>query len=188
MNITASDEARVLASVPKGLLIDGVWRDSSDGSTLDVSDPATGQVIATIASATAADGMAALDAADRAQKAWAKTAPRYRAEILRKAFDRVIEMADDFAILMSIEMGKPFAEAKGEVVTPLLRLEVAADLPTPAAHMDARRALQLQMLTRRNDPSPQMTWAADASQVLSGAYDEGNARRLQAALKVLLKR
>jgi succinate-semialdehyde dehydrogenase/glutarate-semialdehyde dehydrogenase len=116
MKITAADEARVLASVPKGLLIDGVWRDSSDGSTLDVTDPATGQVIATIASATADDGMAALDAADRAQKAWSKTAPRARAEILRKAFDRVIELADDFAILMSIEMGKPFAEAKGEVM------------------------------------------------------------------------
>ena len=80
------------------------------------------------------------------------------------------------------------AEPKGEVVTPLLRLEVAADLPTPAAHMDARRALQLQMLTRRNDPSPQMTWAADAAQVLGGAYDEALARRLQSALKVLLKR
>lgn len=116
MKITSADEARVLASVPKGLLIDGVWRDSADGSTLDVTDPATGEVIATIASATAADGMAALDAADRAQKAWAKTAPRVRAEILRKAFDRVIELADDFAILMSIEMGKPFAEAKGEVM------------------------------------------------------------------------
>jgi hypothetical protein len=80
------------------------------------------------------------------------------------------------------------AEPKGEVVTPLLRLEVAADLPTPAAHMDARRALQLQMLTRRNDPSPQMTWATDAAQVLGGAYDEALARRLQSALKVLLKR
>jgi ATP-dependent RNA helicase SUPV3L1/SUV3 len=80
------------------------------------------------------------------------------------------------------------AEPKGEVVTPLLRLEVAADLPTPAAHIDARRALQLQMLTRRNDPSPQLTWAADAAQVLGGAYDEAAARRLQAALKVLLKR
>ena len=80
------------------------------------------------------------------------------------------------------------AEPKGDVVTPLLRLEVAADLPTPAAHLDARRALQLQMLTRRNDPSPQMTWATDAAQVLGGAYDEGAARRLQAALKVLLKR
>lgn len=116
MKITSADEARVLASVPKRLLINGVWRESADGSTLDVTDPATGQVIATIASATAADGMAALDAADRAQKAWAKTAPRVRAEILRKAFDRVIELADDFAILMSIEMGKPFAEARGEVM------------------------------------------------------------------------
>jgi len=80
------------------------------------------------------------------------------------------------------------AQSAGDVVTPLLRLEVAAELPTPAAHMDARRALQLQMLTRRNDPSPQMTWAADVAQVLGGAYDEAAARRLQAALKVLLKR
>jgi hypothetical protein len=79
-------------------------------------------------------------------------------------------------------------QPQGEAVTPLLRLEVAADLPTPAAHLDARRALQLQMLTRRNDPSPQMTWAADTAHVLSGAYDEAAARRLQAALKVLLKR
>ncbi len=80
------------------------------------------------------------------------------------------------------------AEPKGDTVTPLLRLEVAAELPTPAAQMDARRALQLQLLTRRNDPSPQMTWAADAAQVLGGAYDEAASRRLQAALKVLLKR
>ncbi len=80
------------------------------------------------------------------------------------------------------------ADAKGDVNTSLLRLEVAADLPTPAAHHDARRALQLQMLTRRNDPSPQMTWATDAAEVLGGTYDEGSARRLQAALKVLLKR
>ena len=116
MSITAQDEARVLASVPKGLLIDGQWLDSADGSTLDVSDPATGEVVATIASATAADGAAAMDAAHRAQAAWAKTAPRYRAELLRSAFDRVIELADDFAILMSIEMGKTFAEAKGEVL------------------------------------------------------------------------
>jgi len=70
----------------------------------------------------------------------------------------------------------------------LLRMEMAADLPTPSAHMDTRRALQLQLLTRRNDPSPQMTWAADAAQVLSSGYDEANGRRLQSALKVLLKR
>ena len=76
----------------------------------------------------------------------------------------------------------------GDATQALLRMEMAADLPTPAAHMDARRALQLQLLTRRNDPSPQMTWAADAAQVLSSGYDESNGRRLQSALKVLLKR
>ncbi|MEN9714827.1 MAG: hypothetical protein RJA35_294, partial [Actinomycetota bacterium] len=67
MSITALDEARVLASVPKGLLIDGVWRESSDGATLDVTDPATGKVLACIASASPADGMAAMDAAAKAQ-------------------------------------------------------------------------------------------------------------------------
>jgi len=82
-------------------------------------------------------------------------------------------------------VGKP---PSGDATQALLRLEMAADLPTPAAHMDARRALQLQLLTRRNDPSPQMTWAADAAQVLAVAYDEANGRRLQSALKVLLKR
>jgi hypothetical protein len=79
-------------------------------------------------------------------------------------------------------------EASGDASQALLRMEMAADLPTPAAHLDARRAMQLHLLTRRNDPSPQMTWVADAAQVLSSAYDEANGRRLQSALKVLLKR
>ena len=112
---TAADEKRILDLVPKGLYINGKWQDASDGKTLDVIDPATGKVLATIADASAADGMAALDAADKAQAAWAKTAPRYRAEILRAAFEKVTAMADDFALLMSLEMGKPVAEAKGEV-------------------------------------------------------------------------
>jgi ATP-dependent RNA helicase SUPV3L1/SUV3 len=78
--------------------------------------------------------------------------------------------------------------AQGDATTALLRLEVAADLPTPAAHIDARRALQLQLLTRRNDPAPAVTWATDAAQVLTTAYDEAASRRLQAVLKVLLKK
>jgi succinate-semialdehyde dehydrogenase/glutarate-semialdehyde dehydrogenase len=112
---TAADEKRILDLVPKGLYLNGKWQDSSDGKTLDVIDPATGKVLATIADASAADGMAAITAADYAQAAWAKTAPRYRAEILRAAFEKVTAMADDFALLMSLEMGKPVAEAKGEV-------------------------------------------------------------------------
>jgi succinate-semialdehyde dehydrogenase / glutarate-semialdehyde dehydrogenase len=115
MSITAADEARVLALVPTGLLIDGEWRDASDGKTFDVTDPATGKVLLTIADASPEDGALAMDAADRAQAEWAKSAPRARAEMLRAAFDRLTAMADDFAILMSLEMGKPFAEAKGEL-------------------------------------------------------------------------
>lgn len=108
-------EVELLASVPKRLLIGGAWVEASGGKTFDVTDPATGAVVATIADASAEDGMAALDAAVAAKDAWASTAPRARGEILRKAFDLVKERAEDFALLMTIEMGKPLAEARGEV-------------------------------------------------------------------------
>lgn len=113
--VSPQDEKRVLDMVPKGIYIDGKWKDASDGKTLDVIDPATGKVLATIADASAEDGMEAMAAADRAQAEWSKTAPRYRAELLRATFEKVAAMADDFALLMSLEMGKPIAEAKGEV-------------------------------------------------------------------------
>jgi len=70
----------------------------------------------------------------------------------------------------------------------LLRLEMAAEVPTPAEYLDARRALQLQLLTRRGDPAPQHTWAQDTARVLAAACDEASAQRLQNALKVLLRR
>jgi hypothetical protein len=76
----------------------------------------------------------------------------------------------------------------GDAAQALLRLEMAADVPTPADQLSARRALQLQLLTRRNDPSPQETWGQDAAQVLASARDEASARRLQNALKHLLKK
>ena len=69
----------------------------------------------------------------------------------------------------------------------LLRLEMAAQSPTPAEHLDARRALQLQLLTRRNDPAPGQTWGQDAAAVLAAPHQDANARRLQNALKALLK-
>ncbi|MDN4610449.1 NAD-dependent succinate-semialdehyde dehydrogenase [Arthrobacter burdickii] len=113
--VSATREAELLATVPTGLLIDGRWRDASDGGTFDVHDPATGATLATLASATSADAVAALDAASAVQAAWARTAPRERSEILRRAFDLVTERAEDFALLMTLEMGKPLAEARGEV-------------------------------------------------------------------------
>lgn len=82
---------------------------------------------------------------------------------------------------VSAPSGKDASEA-------LLRLEIAAELPTPAEHLSARRMLQLQLLTRRNAPAPAETWGEDAAQVLSADFDAGNARRVQNVLKVLLKR
>jgi hypothetical protein len=77
---------------------------------------------------------------------------------------------------------------QGGADTALLRLEMAAEVPTPAAHVDARRALQLQLLTKRHDAPPAQTWAQDVAAVLSAPYEAEAARRVQAALKVLLKR
>jgi len=109
------DEASLLASIPNQLFIGGEWVDSTSGRTIDVIDPSTGRVIKTIADASVEDGARAMDAASAAQESWAATAPRVRGEILRKAFDLLQERADDFALLMTLEMGKPLAEARGEV-------------------------------------------------------------------------
>lgn len=105
----------VIAKVPTQLLIGGEWRDSASGETFDVENPATGEKLATLASANSEDATAALDAACAVQDEWARTTPRERAEILRRAFELVQERAEDFAALMTLEMGKPFAESKGEV-------------------------------------------------------------------------
>ncbi len=75
----------------------------------------------------------------------------------------------------------------GDADVALLRLEMAAEMPTPAEHLNARRALQLQLLTRRNDPPPAQTWGQDAATVLASAFDASRARRLQNVLKTLLK-
>ncbi|MFD5226533.1 NAD-dependent succinate-semialdehyde dehydrogenase [Microbacterium sp. NPDC058342] len=116
MSTTASDEKALLASVPGGLFIGGQWIDAEEGRTFDVRDPSTGDVIASIADATPADGIRALDAAVAAQDDWAATAPRTRSDILRRAFDLVQAHKEDLALLMTLEMGKPLAEARGEVV------------------------------------------------------------------------
>lgn len=108
-------ESELLAQVPSQLYINGKWVDAAGGKTVDVHDPATGLVIKSIADASPEDGMKALDAAVAAQDAWAATAPRVRSEILRKAFERVQELKNEFALLMTLEMGKPLAEAIGEV-------------------------------------------------------------------------
>ena len=108
-------ETDLLAGVPDSLFIDGQWRPAADGATFDVTDPATGQVIKTIASATVADGRAAMDAACAAFQSWSTTPARERADILLRAFTLLQERKDQLALLMTLEMGKPLAEAHGEI-------------------------------------------------------------------------
>ncbi|MBE1515738.1 NAD-dependent succinate-semialdehyde dehydrogenase [Nesterenkonia halotolerans] len=104
-----------LAATPTQLFIDGRWREADSGSHFTVENPATGDVLATVASAGSVDAAAAMDAAATAQEAWGRTSSRSRAEILRRGFDLVQERAEDLALLMTLEMGKPLAQSRGEV-------------------------------------------------------------------------
>ncbi|MCI4657885.1 NAD-dependent succinate-semialdehyde dehydrogenase [Cryobacterium sp. ZS14-85] len=111
----AARESELLARIPSRLFVGGEWADSSNGATLDVFDPATGSLLKRISDAQPDDGTAALDAAVAAADGWAATAPRVRGELLRRAFDLLIERSADFALLMTLEMGKPLAESHSEV-------------------------------------------------------------------------
>ena len=108
-------ESELLAKVPTQLYIAGKWVSGNGKGSIAVEDPATGKTLAEIANANASDGLLALTAADEASGSWAKVAPRERAEILRRAFEIVKSRSEEFATLISLEMGKPIAEARGEV-------------------------------------------------------------------------
>lgn len=147
--------SELLAKVPTGLLINGEWRDAASGETFEVENPATGETLATLASAGSDDAMAALDAACAVKDEWARTSPRERSNILRRAFELVTERKDEFAALMTLEMGKPLAEAYGEVTygAEYLRWfseeavrDYGATLPAPEG--------TIQMVTRRKPVGP----------------------------------
>ncbi|MBC9226873.1 aldehyde dehydrogenase family protein [Aeromicrobium sp. 636] len=101
--------------MPNQLFIAGQWRDAEGGATFEVENPATGETLATVADASVADGKAALDAAVAVQDDWARTAPRDRGEILRRAFEIITERTDELAEQMTAEMGKPISESKTEI-------------------------------------------------------------------------
>jgi succinate-semialdehyde dehydrogenase/glutarate-semialdehyde dehydrogenase len=101
-------------STPTELLVGGSWHPGASGARFDVLDPATGATITSVASATPADGTAAVEAATAAGPAWAATPPRARAEVLRQAFELVAARQEEIAHLIVAEMGKPLAEARGE--------------------------------------------------------------------------
>ncbi len=114
MTIVEQAEA-VVEAVPKELFIGGKWTGAAGGATFPVENPADGRVLCDVADADGADGVAALDAAVDAQTVWAAHPPRERGEILRAAFELLIERRDDLAVLMTLEMGKPLAESRTEI-------------------------------------------------------------------------
>ncbi|WP_163167715.1 NAD-dependent succinate-semialdehyde dehydrogenase [Arthrobacter sp. Alg241-R88] len=113
---TSQRAAEAVAKVSTRLFIDGQWAEATTGARFDVINPATEEVIATVADGGPEDARRAIETAGRVQKQWAKTAPRERSEILRRAFDLIMARQDELALIMTAEMGKPLNEAKGEVV------------------------------------------------------------------------
>lgn len=104
-----------LDEVPTDLFIAGEWRPSSTAGRIDVVDPSSESIIASVADASIEDGIAAVDAAHRAARDWAAMPARGRAEILRKAYELMMARADDFAYLIALENGKSLVDARGEV-------------------------------------------------------------------------
>jgi succinate-semialdehyde dehydrogenase/glutarate-semialdehyde dehydrogenase len=113
--MSAITETGVVGSVDKELFIGGKWVPATGGKTFAVNDPSTGKVLCEVADASPEDGAAALDAAVAAQADWAAVAPRERGEILRRAYELLVNRSDELALLMTLEMGKPLAESKGEI-------------------------------------------------------------------------
>jgi succinate-semialdehyde dehydrogenase/glutarate-semialdehyde dehydrogenase len=112
----ATDEQTVVDNVEKKLYIGGEWRDASGGDTLAVIDPSTEEPLCEVADGTPEDAKAALDAAVAKQAEWAASAPNDRAGMLWKAFELMMERADELALLMTLEMGKPVAESRAEIL------------------------------------------------------------------------
>ncbi len=115
MSITTDNETAAVEAAPTQLFIGGEWRDAGGGETLGVEDPSTGETLVEVADATADDAKAALDACVAVQEEWAAHPPRERGEILRRVFEAMTARADELALLMTLEMGKPLAESKAEI-------------------------------------------------------------------------
>ena len=114
LNREFQDAISLVREVPTGLYIGGEWRDSSSGMRFSVIDPSSEAVLAEVADGSVEDAILAVDAAASAARMWAATAPRSRAEILRRAFELMNQRLDTFALLISLENGKSLADARGE--------------------------------------------------------------------------
>ena len=113
--IAPQTAAEAVSRVHTDLFVDGEWAPAASGKRFDVVNPATEEVLAQVADADAVDARRALETAAAHQAEWATTSPRFRSEILYRAHQLIMTRADEIAAVMTAEMGKPLAEAKGEV-------------------------------------------------------------------------
>ncbi|MEO7006140.1 MAG: aldehyde dehydrogenase family protein, partial [Terrimesophilobacter sp.] len=113
--VVTEDEAALTQWFSHDLMIGGRTLEASSGERFDVINPATGETITSVASASVQDALDAVAAAETALPGWAATPPRERAEILRRAFDVLTARGEDLARLIVIENGKSLADARGEM-------------------------------------------------------------------------
>ena len=113
---TRTSEQSVIDGVKRLLFVDGEWREAAGGDAMVVEDPSTGEALCEVADARPEDALAALGAASEAQAGWKEHPPRERGEILRRAFEKIVGRTDELALLMTLEMGKPIAESRAEIL------------------------------------------------------------------------
>ena len=107
--------------------VNGLWTDSQSGKTIEVNNPATMEIVGKVPNFTAEETKSAIDHADKAFQSWKNTTAKERSIILKKWSDLIIEHVDDLAKIMTIEQGKPLAEAKGEILMGASYIEFYAE-------------------------------------------------------------
>jgi succinate-semialdehyde dehydrogenase/glutarate-semialdehyde dehydrogenase len=149
--MTATTLPAPVRDVPTQVLVDGRWRPAAGGATFEVTDPATEEVLTTVADGTAEDGEAALAAAHAAAPAWAATAPRDRSELLRACYEDVVERTEELAALITAEGGKPLAESRAEVTygAEFLRWFAEEAVRAPGLSRTAPAGANQQLVQRR---------------------------------------
>jgi succinate-semialdehyde dehydrogenase/glutarate-semialdehyde dehydrogenase len=113
--VSPAGERAAVEAVPRALYIGGEWREAAGEGRLAVEDPSTGEALSEVADARPEDALAALAAAAQNQAQWAQTAPRERGEVLRRAYEAIVERTEELALIMTLEMGKALAESRAEV-------------------------------------------------------------------------
>jgi len=125
--MTATSQIKDQSLLRQACYINGLWVDADNGQTITVSNPATGEVVASVPNTGAAETRRAIDAAEAALPAWRGLKAVDRSRVLRRWFKLMLEHQDDLALLMTLEQGKPLAEAKGEILYAASYLEWFAE-------------------------------------------------------------